>query len=337
RGLSEVSVAALLANQSNQSNQSAEDCRLSTVDCERSKPQLLNVLSLLIRYETFNFSGYMMKRKSNTSLFNRVLISVIGIPVILALIAAGGAWFTSFIAIAVLLCSYEFLTLLKIPGKAGIFFLSLFNAGLVYLAYYGGMPWVYPAIFGAWTVIVLLMMFGRPLSEFNMALYAASSMIYPALALTSLALMRGISLPMGWDSFEGARILYLMLAMIWICDTLAYFLGSAYGSVKLSPTISPNKTWEGAIAGFIGSLVVGLIAFRYGWIRNFTSWDYLILALITGIFGQLGDLVESALKRHIGVKDTSRLLLDHGGALDRLDSLAFTGPIVYTYLLIRFV
>ncbi|HAE87332.1 TPA: phosphatidate cytidylyltransferase, partial [Candidatus Marinimicrobia bacterium] len=78
-------------------------------------------------------------------------------------------------------------------------------------------------------------------------------------------------------------------------------------------------------------------AFRYGWIRNFTSWDYLILALITGIFGQLGDLVESALKRHIGVKDTSRLLLDHGGALDRLDSLAFTGPIVYTYLLIRFV
>jgi phosphatidate cytidylyltransferase len=279
----------------------------------------------------------MMKRKSNTSLFNRVLISVIGIPVILALISAGGVWFTSFIAIAVLLCSYEFLTLLKIPGKTGIFFLSLFNAGLVYLAFYGGLFWVYPALLGAWSVIVLLMMFRRPLSEFNMALYAVASMIYPALALTSLVLIRGISLHMGWESFEGARILYVMLAMIWICDTLAYFLGSAYGSVKLSPTMSPNKTWEGAIAGFIGSLVVGLIAFRYGWIRNFTGWDYLILALITGIFGQLGDLVESALKRHIGVKDTSRLLLDHGGALDRLDSLAFAGPIVYVYLLIRFV
>ncbi|MCD6233744.1 MAG: phosphatidate cytidylyltransferase [Candidatus Marinimicrobia bacterium] len=279
----------------------------------------------------------MMRHKSNTSLFNRVLISVIGIPVILALIAAGGVWFVSFIAIAVLLCSYEFLTLLKIPGRTGIFFLSLFNAGLVYLAYYGGMMWVYPALLGAWSVTVLLMMFRRPLSEFNTVLYAGASMIYPTLALTSLALIRGISLQTGWDSFEGARILYIMLAMIWICDTLAYFLGSAYGTVKLSPTISPNKTWEGAIAGFIGSLVVGLVAARYGWIKSFTWWDYLVLLLIAGIFGQLGDLVESALKRHIGVKDTSRLLLDHGGALDRLDSLAFTGPIVYFYLLIRFV
>ncbi len=277
----------------------------------------------------------MMTHKSNTSLFNRVLISVIGIPVILALIYAGGFWFTSFIAIAIILCTYEFLTLFKIPAKTGIFFLSLFNGGLAYIAYYGGMTWVYTAMLAAWSVIALLMMLKYPLAEFNKTFYAGASMIYPGLALTSLALIRGISVHTGWENFEGARILYYMLALIWICDTLAYFLGSAYGKVKLSPAISPNKTLEGAIAGFLGSLVIGLIASRYAFIGSFLIIDYLVLALIAGIFGQLGDLVESALKRHIGVKDTSRLLLDHGGALDRLDSLAFTGPIVYLYLLIR--
>ncbi|MDD5582759.1 MAG: phosphatidate cytidylyltransferase [Candidatus Marinimicrobia bacterium] len=278
----------------------------------------------------------MMTRKEKTSLYNRILISAIGIPVILVLIYLGGLWFTTFIAIAVLLCTYEFLMLFKIPTKTGIFFLLLFNASLVYIAIYTGILWIYPAVFVAWTIIALVMMFSRPVADFHKAFYACASIIYPALALTSLALIRNIFYHTCWNTFEGAYILYIVLAMIWICDTLAYFMGSAYGAVKLSPKISPNKTWEGAIAGFLGSLIVALIASRYAWISVFKPIDYMVLAFITGVLGQLGDLVESAIKRYAGVKDTSRLLLDHGGALDRLDSLAFTGPWIYMYVLIRF-
>jgi phosphatidate cytidylyltransferase len=279
----------------------------------------------------------MMTEQSKTSLFNRVLISVIGIPAILGLIYAGGLWFTTFISIAVILCTYEFLTLFKIPSKAGIFFFTLLNGGLVYLVYYHRTDLILMMILAGWTVAALVTMLLYSLDHYYKSFLIVSSMIYPGLALSTLVMIRGISVYTGWELFLGAKILYYILAMIWICDTLAYFFGSAYGSVKFSPTVSPNKTWEGAIAGFLGALFVALAAFLYGWIPVFHAGDYLILALFAGVFGQLGDLVESALKRHIGVKDTSRLLLDHGGALDRLDSLAFTGPLVYFYLILRFL
>ncbi len=278
-----------------------------------------------------------MTGKSTTSLFNRVLISVIGIPVIFALIYAGGLWFTTFISLAVMLCTRELLNLFKIPSKTGILFFTLLNGGMIYLIYFQHFTLVLLILLAGWSLAALGMMLFFPLKDFHHSFLMSSSMIYPGLALGTLVMVREIAGMTGWDAFQGAKIIYFILAMIWICDTLAYFLGSAYGSLKFSRSVSPNKTWEGAIAGFLGALIVALIAFKFRWIPVFHSVDYLILALIAGILGQLGDLVESAFKRHIGVKDTSRLLLDHGGALDRLDSLAFTVPVVMLYLYIRFL
>lgn len=128
-----------------------------------------------------------------------------------------------------------------------------------------------------------------------------------------------------------------MFLGIWICDCCAYFFGMAYGKNKIYPSVSPNKSWEGTIAGIFGSLIVYLIAFKFNVINFFNFWDYLAMALITGIFGQLGDFVESKIKRTIDVKDSSNLLMEHGGVLDRFDSLALAAPIFLLYLYLRFV
>lgn len=278
----------------------------------------------------------MKREKSTTSLFNRVLISVIGIPAILALIYAGNYWFTTFIAVAVFLCTHEFLKLFNFPSKTVAAFIVILNTAVTYLVFLTHLEWLIIPFLGGWTVIALWLMIQYPIGVFDKAFIALSSMIYPGLALTGMVLVREFSLRIGEDYFLGAKILYLTMAMIWICDTLAYFFGSAYGTVKFSPKVSPNKTWEGAIAGFLGSVIVALVANRYNLIPLFNTVDYLILAVIAGVLGQLGDLVESTVKRFAGVKDTSRLLLDHGGALDRLDSLAFTVPVIYIFLVMRF-
>ncbi|HDR03842.1 MAG TPA: phosphatidate cytidylyltransferase, partial [Candidatus Marinimicrobia bacterium] len=127
-------------------------------------------------------------------------------------------------------------------------------------------------------------------------------------------------------------IILLLYAALAICDTLAYFFGTAYGKTKLAPSISPNKSWEGAIAGFMGSIFVVLIAWKYDMIPFLNLGNYLVLGLITGIIGQIGDLFESRLKREVGVKDSSGFLFGHGGFLDRFDSLAFAAPLFWVYL-----
>ena len=120
---------------------------------------------------------------------------------------------------------------------------------------------------------------------------------------------------------------------IWICDSAAYFIGSAYGLHKLMPRVSPKKSWEGAIAGFVFA-VIGMIAARELVLEFLELRDAIAIGLIVGAFGQIGDLVESLLKRDNHVKDSSSIIPGHGGILDRFDSLLFTAPIVYLYFLL---
>jgi len=128
---------------------------------------------------------------------------------------------------------------------------------------------------------------------------------------------------------------YILFAMflIWATDSGAYFIGKSYGKNKLWPEISPNKTIEGFFGGILSALIVGII---FQAVTNFTE-SYLHLVVITifvSVFGQIGDLVESALKRHYDVKDSGTILPGHGGILDRFDSLLFVLPILYFLLII---
>jgi len=121
-------------------------------------------------------------------------------------------------------------------------------------------------------------------------------------------------------------------------DTAAYFIGKAFGKHKLAPQISPGKTWEGAIAGVFGGIVIALLfTFSSPWQLPIDYLEAVLLGAVISVVGQLGDLVESLLKRNFGFKDSGFLMPGHGGILDRLDSILFAGAAAYGYcLLIKF-
>jgi phosphatidate cytidylyltransferase len=129
----------------------------------------------------------------------------------------------------------------------------------------------------------------------------------------------------------------------WVClamlttfanDTGAYFIGRARGKHKLAPAVSPAKTWEGAIGGLVSAILAAMVvAVILSLISPFTIkyWQIILLGFLVSLFAQLGDLVESLLKRNMGVKESGNLLPGHGGILDRFDSLMFVGAVIYYY------
>jgi len=129
----------------------------------------------------------------------------------------------------------------------------------------------------------------------------------------------------------GGYTVIAVFATIWICDTAAYFGGKAFGKHKLFVKVSPNKTWEGAVFGFIFSILTMTAAKIF--VLEYLSYQHaIVLGILIGVFGQVGDLIESRFKRDAGVKDSSSLIPGHGGVYDRFDSLIYISPIVYLYI-----
>ena len=153
--------------------------------------------------------------------------------------------------------------------------------------------------------------------------------LYPATLLTYL-----LELRMGGPALADLDAFALTIStflLIWATDTFAYVAGRAFGKHPLAPSISPKKTWEGAVGGAVAAVVVavGLKAL----FLDFLAWPHVLaLALICGVVSQLGDLAESQLKRSVGAKDSGTLLPGHGGLLDRLDAMIVAAPLVYLYM-----
>ena len=122
-----------------------------------------------------------------------------------------------------------------------------------------------------------------------------------------------------------------IFASVWMCDTAAYFGGISMGTHKLFPRVSPGKTWEGAVWGFFGAVATMILFAKY-FLPYLQLHQAIIIGIIIGVFGQIGDLVESLFKRDAGVKDSSSILPGHGGIFDRFDSLIFVSPILYLYI-----
>jgi phosphatidate cytidylyltransferase len=125
----------------------------------------------------------------------------------------------------------------------------------------------------------------------------------------------------------GLVYIFYSLFMIWATDSGAYFIGKALGKRKLWPEISPNKTIEGSIGGVVCAVIVAVLFSVFSDI-DVSLIQLLVITIVLSIFGQIGDLVESALKRHFNVKDSGRILPGHGGILDRFDSLLFVWPLI---------
>ena len=130
---------------------------------------------------------------------------------------------------------------------------------------------------------------------------------------------------------QGGYIIISVFVTIWICDSAAYFIGTATGKHKILTRVSPHKSWEGAIAGFVFSIVTMVVA-QSLFLEFLNVQDAIAIGLIVGLFGQAGDFVESQIKRDANVKDSSSLIPGHGGIFDRFDSLIFSAPIIFIYL-----
>ncbi len=136
------------------------------------------------------------------------------------------------------------------------------------------------------------------------------------------------------DLPSGGKWIILLFAVIWLNDTCAFAAGRAFGRTRLCPGISPKKTVEGAVAGLAGGMTAGYVLNSYFSLGSDAA-EVLGLSLLIGVVGIIGDLAESLLKRSANVKDSGSIIPGHGGVLDRIDSLIFTIPLLYYYLIWR--
>jgi len=268
--------------------------------------------------------------KNNSS---RTLVNLLGIPSLLAIIYLGDSFsnipiFSVFIGVVLFLGAKEIPPLSK--SKKGqpvisvlIIFLALLQIGRI-----PGIRWeipIYILLIGIASTAMIVEIFRKketPLLNISILVF---SFVWLGLMLGSLSELRNLP-------DIGFKITLALFLSVWICDTGAFLFGKKFGKKKILPDISPNKTWVGTIAGFVSSMIFLLILNQSGYFPDiFSLVDVVVLGLITGIFGQLGDWAESLLKREAGVKDTSNILAGHGGVLDRFDSLTFAAPLTLIY------
>jgi phosphatidate cytidylyltransferase len=150
---------------------------------------------------------------------------------------------------------------------------------------------------------------------------SAAGIMFVVLPFSAVVRLHGVDV---W----GRWLLLFTVVLVWVGDTAAYFVGLGIGRWKMAPQTSPNKTWEGAIANFLGALFVAAV---FGYWTKFPPEHMLAMAAVASVAGQLGDLFESAWKRSAGVKDSGTILPGHGGMLDRIDALILAAPAVWYY------
>jgi phosphatidate cytidylyltransferase len=194
------------------------------------------------------------------------------------------------------------------------------------------MLWIFTVTFP--TTLFFLFVLGLTL----LTLFTKRALVetLPAIGISSGALLV-VAFPLSFAvrlhrfADNGPRLLLFALVITWAGDTAAYFVGRAMGKHPLAPHMSPKKTWEGSVAGMVGSLIVAW-AFSY-WIR-IPIGHLVAMAVIGNVAGQMGDLLESAYKRSAGVKDSGGLLPGHGGVLDRIDALILCIPVIWYYVVL---
>jgi phosphatidate cytidylyltransferase len=282
-------------------------------------------------------------------MLKRIVTSAVLIPLVVALVLRGPTWAVTLVVGAVtLLALLEYFALgEEIGQRAYRFWTGACALALVYTQWLWaemrtfplaggvtlrGTPWSLvlsrpPAlhdIFFLFTVgvCVLSVLTRRPLIEaLPAAGISASGLLLVAFPLSFAIRIHG-------EGQFGPQLLLFALVVIWVGDTLAYFVGGSIGRTKLAPRLSPQKTWEGTLASLIGSLLVGIVFAR--WIPV-GAHHLLGMAVAANLAGQLGDAAESAYKRSAGVKDSGSVLPGHGGILDRVDGLILAIPVVWYY------
>jgi phosphatidate cytidylyltransferase len=270
----------------------------------------------------------------------RILTAVLLIAVTFALIFFGQLWMLTLAAcLTAELAAYEYLTLANSGGAriprgwmagatALLFLLTLpgfhYEAELPMLSVLASVLLAWCAFRGA---------LDRALPDAALGVFG---LVYVAYPLTLI--------PMIWNRDDGKPLVLFLMVCVWAGDIAALSAGRTLGRHKLSK-LSPNKTWEGSIASVLGSVLAGLgvvyvgeaLSARGNTVLHIVQpvWQSIVLAIILNVAAQLGDLLESAIKRGAGVKDSGTLLPGHGGFLDRIDALLLATPVLWCVLLLK--
>ncbi len=266
-------------------------------------------------------------------LAERIIVALIAIPALIFAILKGGVWFYSLILAIALLGQWEFY---KISAAKSIYPQTM-TGYIITTAMLTGIQfgfveyYLIPFLILLILIVFLSEMFINKGSALSNISFTLSGVIYPALFLSALLIVRNKI-----DIVVGDKMGLFTMAIfvsIWVCDTFAYFFGTQFGKHKLFPRVSPKKSVEGAAAGLLGSILTFFLFDKLSEL-NLPFIFTLISGLIVGVFGQLGDLVESWFKRDAQVKDSSAILPGHGGILDRFDSLLFVSPLFLALFLL---
>jgi phosphatidate cytidylyltransferase len=292
-------------------------------------------------------------------LLKRIATAVVLIPIVLLLVLRAPVPVLAVVAAAVALITVqEFLKLtesygvlpLRLPTYlfVGLFFLLLAASAIGEAPQISALKFVlgvgFAAALAPFVFLTIAMRRAQMSGAYPAAAASAFAFVYIALPLAMLVQIR--------QQVAGAFWLLYLLLIVWAGDVFAYFVGRSLGRALMAPRISPKKTWEGAGASLAASLLVTALLFshslqissfllRVGLIERRDGlfglekpemWPIILLTVVLNVAAQLGDLVESLIKRGAGVKDSSTLLPGHGGMLDRIDALLFAAPVLWYYV-----
>ena len=265
-----------------------------------------------------------------SSLKSRVLVAVIGVPVLVAIVLwAPDVVIMVALALLAAIGGIELQQCVSGEKKSVLIGLSAVVAGLTVVCYY-----LWPQYAAMMVMAVVVLLFGYAIVKGGEVKFAQ--------------IMAGIfgSFAIGYSFASFIRLeayglprFHLLLPFIlsFACDTFAYIVGCSIGKHKLAPKVSPKKSVEGAIGGILGNMFCGLL---FVWVTNrwfvssyFGYGEMALLALLCSIAAQIGDLSFSLIKREFGIKDYGKLFLAHGGVLDRFDSVLFVAPLMEIFLI----
>lgn len=275
----------------------------------------------------------MPKKRSSWSLALRIVSGALFVPLLVLLARAGNETWLAFVALQVGLAIHEFYRMMRGKGLTPYARFGMLAAfGLLWMAL---RPHASPGDFLATSALLLALAFGLRRPEIPRQVESVAVTLFGVLYVgwlsAHLVLLRELPWRAGTDYADGASYVLLAFFITWSCDTGAYAIGRLFGRTRPWTIISPAKSVEGAVGGFAFALMGAWVA-RLWFAPYLKPQDALTLGMLVGVFAQVGDLVESLLKREARHDDSSDLIPGHGGVLDRFDSLYFAAPLVYYYL-----